>query len=72
MKNIFFVMMLGISLCLASCVHQKHVNIYIAGDSTMADRYDTIETPERGWGQVLPTFLSYKATVSGIFTPSAC
>ena len=47
---------------LAGCARQP-LNIYMVGDSTMADRYDTIETPERGWGQVFPTFLAEEATV---------
>lgn len=35
----------------------------MVGDSTMADRPDTIETPERGWGQVFPTYLSERVIV---------
>ena len=42
---------------------QKPITVYMAGDSTMADREDTVETPERGWGQVLPTFFNDKVTV---------
>lgn len=37
---------------------KKPLTVYMAGDSTMADRLDTTITPERGWGQVFPTFLS--------------
>ena len=37
---------------------RKPLTVYMVGDSTMADREDTVETPERGWGQVLPTFLA--------------
>ncbi len=47
-----------ITLTLFVNADQKPLTIYMAGDSTMADREDTIETPERGWGQVLPTFLN--------------
>ncbi|HCS87984.1 MAG TPA: hypothetical protein DIW30_06195 [Bacteroidales bacterium] len=36
---------------------KKPLLLYMVGDSTMADRADTTITPERGWGQVLPTFL---------------
>ncbi len=42
---------------------KKPVTIYMCGDSTMADREDTTITPERGWGQVFPTFLAENATV---------
>ena len=48
---------------LSGCSQQQPLTVYMAGDSTMADRYDTIETPERGWWQVFPTFLSEKVTV---------
>lgn len=61
----FFIMtivMVGL-FGLIACSEQKPLNIYMVGDSTMADRYDTIETPERGWGQVFPTFLDEKVTV---------
>ena len=60
-KNCLFV--LFIMAALAACNSRKPLNIYMVGDSTMADRYDTIETPERGWGQVFPTFLSEEAMV---------
>lgn len=51
-----------VAVVLTAC-SVKPVTVYMVGDSTMADRYDTIETPERGWGQVFPTFLSGKAIV---------
>ena len=41
----------------------KPLTIYMVGDSTMADREDTTITPERGWGQVFPTFLSSDVVV---------
>ncbi len=36
----------------------KPLTVHMIGDSTMADREDTTITPERGWGQVFPTFLT--------------
>lgn len=51
-----------VTILLSGCA-QRPLTIFMVGDSTMADRYDTIETPERGWGQVFPTYLSDKATV---------
>lgn len=41
----------------------KPVTIHMVGDSTMADREDTTITPERGWGQLFPTFLSENVIV---------
>ncbi len=61
MRTVYLSMIFAASL-LAGCARQP-LNIYMVGDSTMADRYDTIETPERGWGQVFPTFLAEEATV---------
>lgn len=42
---------------------KKDITIYTIGDSTMANKPDPDENPERGWGQVLPTFLNEHATV---------
>jgi lysophospholipase L1-like esterase len=36
--------------------------IYGIGDSTMANKTKPEENPERGWGQLFPTFLNDKAT----------
>ena len=33
------------------------INIYMIGDSTMADKPDPAHNPERGWGQALPEFV---------------
>lgn len=52
-----------VGVMFVACAEQKPLNIYMVGDSTMADRYDTIETPERGWGQVFPTYLNEKTMV---------
>tara|TARA_R110002050_G_scaffold286121_2_gene436300 strand:+ start:33668 stop:34405 length:738 start_codon:yes stop_codon:yes gene_type:complete len=42
-----------------SVVHsQKKTTLYLIGDSTMADKKDPNENPEKGWGQVLPAFLN--------------
>lgn len=34
---------------------EKHIVVYMIGDSTMADK-PTEDNPERGWGQMLPKF----------------
>lgn len=40
-----------------------HINIYAIGDSTMADKPNPENNPERGWVQMLPEFLTDEATV---------
>lgn len=40
-----------------TCLAQKPT-IYGIGDSTMADKIKPEENPERGWGQLFPTFLT--------------
>jgi DNA sulfur modification protein DndE len=42
-------------LILLSCCQPKQPVLYMMGDSTMADKPDP-NYPERGWGQLLPTF----------------
>lgn len=37
---------------------QINITIYTIGDSTMADKKNPEENPERGWGQMLPQFFN--------------
>lgn len=62
-RQVLSVLVAVVAMLLLVSADQKPVTVYMAGDSTMADRKDTVETPERGWGQVLPTFLNDKAIV---------
>lgn len=39
------------------------VALYLIGDSTMADKPDPANNPERGWGQALPEFVREGAVV---------
>lgn len=41
----------------------KPVKVFLIGDSTMADKEPVDETPERGWGMVLPSFFNDKVVV---------
>jgi DNA sulfur modification protein DndE len=52
MKKLLFFIPL---LILISCSKPKQPMLYMMGDSTMADKPD-LAYPERGWGQLLPTF----------------
>lgn len=53
MKLIHFVVIL-IAITLVACQSHQPV-LYMIGDSTMANKPD-LEYPERGWGQLLPTY----------------
>lgn len=52
MKKFLFYLSLVI---LVGCSQPKQPMLYMMGDSTMADKPD-LNYPERGWGQLLPTF----------------
>ena len=43
---------------LAALASGPKVTIHLIGDSTMADKPDPEKNPERGWGQVLPSFFA--------------
>ena len=51
-------------LLLNLVVHsQEKTTLYLIGDSTMADKKDPDENPEKGWGQMLPLALNDKIIV---------
>ena len=37
---------------------KKPVTLFMVGDSTMADKEELEASPERGWGQLFPTYLT--------------
>jgi lysophospholipase L1-like esterase len=41
----------------------KHVTLHLIGDSTMADKPDPDRNPERGWGQMLPSFFTDRIAI---------
>lgn len=41
----------------------KQTRLFMVGDSTMADKTELEISPERGWGQLFPTFLSENVVV---------
>ena len=63
MKKAYLYIVILALVALVSCSEQPRLTIYMVGDSTMADYRDTISTPIRGWGQVLPTFLKKNVVV---------
>lgn len=62
MKKIWILVLLCSSVLLAFKAERKPV-IYMIGDSTMADKVLAKEGPERGWGQMLPGYLSPEVAV---------
>lgn len=57
-------LLLGLFLVLTAFTADKPViTIFMIGDSTMADKDLTGGNPERGWGQMLPGFLSEEIRV---------
>jgi len=54
MKNICTFFILLITLSLAA---QQKSSLYTIGDSTMANKPDPDENPEKGWAQMLPEFI---------------
>ncbi|APZ45399.1 rhamnogalacturonan acetylesterase [Polaribacter reichenbachii] len=44
-------------------IEPKAITIYTIGDSTMADKPNPNENPERGWCQLFPLFLNENATL---------
>jgi len=54
-KCLFAIIFLGI---LIGCqARQNEVTLHLVGDSTMADKELFPNTPERGWGQLLPIYV---------------
>lgn len=49
--------LLAFVLLLAALRPAPPVTIHLVGDSTMADKPNPSENPERGWGQMLPALL---------------
>lgn len=53
MKKFLLIICLG----LITFNQQEPINIYLVGDSTMADK-PLVDNPERGWGQLFPKFFN--------------
>lgn len=58
------ILFLGLFLLFSAFILDKPViTIFMIGDSTMADKVLTGDNPERGWGQMLPDYLTQKIRV---------
>lgn len=61
MKKVFSLFALCLMACasvLLTSANKKPRRLFMAGDSTMADKTELDISPERGWGQVFPSFLT--------------
>ena len=59
MKKLIFIFLFFIS----SCSTAQQITIYTIGDSTMANKPNPKENPERGWAQMLPDFFTSDVVV---------
>lgn len=64
MKRIFIVLLLV--LMGLACNSEKSITVFMVGDSTMANKKNTDINPERGWGQLLPTFFNDNVTIRNL------
>ena len=55
-----------ILLFLYGCMDRDlpEITVHLVGDSTMADKHDPENNPERGWGQMLHHFFGERVTIS--------
>lgn len=56
-KTIFSMAVLALVALLFASAGKKPVTLFMVGDSTMADKTELDASPERGWGQLFPTYL---------------
>lgn len=61
MKTLVKISVLAILLLLiGTSAKRRPTTLFMAGDSTMADKEELVESPERGWGQLFPTYIKEK------------
>lgn len=66
------VLLFVLSMCMTTfsvSAASKNVTLFLVGDATMADNTDLDASPLRGWGQLLPTFLSGNVVVENHARP---
>ncbi|MCQ2348087.1 MAG: rhamnogalacturonan acetylesterase [Paludibacteraceae bacterium] len=57
MRKSFYLVCMAVALLLCGAATKRPVTLFMVGDSTMADKTELDISPERGWGQLLPTYL---------------
>lgn len=63
MKNKIILLLFSLLLFASFKGNESNITIFMIGDSTMANKSLTGGNPERGWGHMLPGFLSEEITV---------
>lgn len=58
--TISLILVLAVVLVASKC---RPVTFFMVGDSTMADKTELLASPERGWGQLFPTYLKGNVVV---------
>lgn len=58
-----FIVFILILLLFLACSPEETITIYMIGDSTMSDKPNPESNPERGWGQMLPSFFNERITI---------
>ncbi|MDR1699478.1 MAG: rhamnogalacturonan acetylesterase [Prevotellaceae bacterium] len=62
MKKLFLTTLMTVFFMALTAGNPETVRIFMAGDSTMADK-DSIAFPETGWGMVLPSFFNENVVI---------
>ncbi len=64
-KLSFSIILIAIALlrCQKQAENPRKLTIYTIGDSTMANKLNPNENPERGWAQMLPDFFNEDVTI---------
>jgi lysophospholipase L1-like esterase len=63
MKKLTTFLCIGLLAILFTSGNDKHVKLFLIGDSTMADKTPIDENPERGWGMVLPSYFNENVVI---------
>ncbi|MDR3366228.1 MAG: GDSL-type esterase/lipase family protein [Prevotellaceae bacterium] len=59
----YYLILLSVALLYVGAAEQKPFTIFMIGDSTMADKILEKDKRERGWGMMMPEFLTGEVTV---------
>ncbi len=62
MKKFAFLLTFAVAL-LFTAADKRPISLFFVGDSTMADKTDLDISPERGWGQLFPTYLKRDGSI---------
>lgn len=61
-RHLIYLCVFALTVILLSA-NKKPVTLFLVGDSTMADKTELDISPERGWGQLFPTYLKRDGSI---------